>query len=138
AAAVAVVTAVCLVYVTSQMNETSTKRVESDVEHAEAQFLRSARLEAVELSTVANTLAREEEFTKIFSGASEDDRRRAAFVAGEARQARLEAKEQKKAAIIAVADKNGKVVARDLNINSLYGEDLKVKYPSVAAALSSG
>ena len=136
--AVAIVTAVCLVYVTSAMNDGTTKRVESDVEHAEAQFLRSARLEAVELSTKANNLAREDEFTKVFTAPGEDDRRRAAFVAVEARQARLEAKEQHKAAILAVVDKTGKVVARDLNINSLYGDALSTKFPSLATALTSG
>src|SRR5207302_1678482 len=113
------------------------KRVENEVEHAEKAFLRSYRLEGTELEAATTNLAHDDEFVQIFAK-QPDDQRRAAFAAVEVRQVRLEKQFGRKAAIVAVVDKVGRVVARDLNINSLYGDDLKKRYPALGAALGEG
>ena len=41
-----------------------------------------------------------------------------------------------KADIVAILDASGKVVARDLNVNAMFGEDLRSKYPAVGTALT--
>ncbi|HEX2571052.1 MAG TPA: MXAN_5187 C-terminal domain-containing protein [Polyangia bacterium] len=138
ALAVAVVTGFALVYVSSTLTKNITHRVEAEIERAETQLLRSARLEAYELTTTVSALAHEEEFTKIFEKLSPLERQQAAFVAVEARRARFEEKagpEGAKPALIAMVDKAGKVLARDLNPTSLRGEDLAARYPSLGLAL---
>lgn len=138
ALAVAIVTGLGLVYVSSTLTQKIAHRVEAEVERAEAQLLRSSRLEAYELTLTVAALAREEEFAKIFEKPSLSERQQAAFVAAEARRARLEQKagaEGTKPALIAVVDKTGKVLARDLNPTSLRGEDLAARYPSLGLAL---
>ena len=40
-----------------------------------------------------------------------------------------------KADLVAVVGANGHVVSRDLNMNAMYDDDLKSKYPSVGTAL---
>ena len=37
----------------------------------------------------------------------------------------------RKADIVAILDSSGKVLARDLNVNAMFGEDLRSKYPAV-------
>lgn len=138
ALAVAIVAGLGLVYVSSTLTQRITRRVEADVERAEAQLLRSSRLEAYELTLTVQALSREEEFAKIFEKASEQERQQAAFVAAEARRARFEEKagpEGTKPALIAVVNNTGKVLARDLNPTSLRGEDLAARYPSLGLAL---
>src|SRR4029077_2174377 len=41
-----------------------------------------------------------------------------------------------KADIVAILDSSGKVLARDLNVNAMFGEDLRSKFPAVGTALS--
>jgi hypothetical protein len=138
ALAVAVVTGFGLVYVSSTLTQKITSRVEAEVERAETQLLRSARLEAYELTTTVAALAHEGEFAKIFEKTSDVERQQAAFVAVEARRVRFEEKagpEGTKPALIAVVDKTGKVLARDLNPTSLRGENLAARYPSLGLAL---
>ena len=42
----------------------------------------------------------------------------------------------RKADIVAILDSSGKVLARDLNVNAMFGEDLRSKFPAVGTALS--
>ncbi|HWE27789.1 MAG TPA: MXAN_5187 C-terminal domain-containing protein, partial [Polyangia bacterium] len=70
----------------------------------------------------------------VFQKAAGDEQRQAAFVAVSARSARLE-NEGHKPDLVAVVGANGHVVARDLNINAMYDDDLKARYPSVGKAL---
>src|SRR5205807_608822 len=121
-ALLAVATAGGFVYVGSTLSEVLAKRVESEVEHAQKAFLRSYRLEGMELEAAATTLAHEDEFAQVFAKPQDNDRRGAAYVAVEARRARLEKQFNRKWDIIALIDKTGHVVARDLNINSLAGD----------------
>ena len=79
-------------------------------------------------------MAREDEFGTVFQKAGGDEQRQAAFVAVSARSARLES-EGHKPDLVAVVGANGHVVARDLNINAMYDDDLKARYPSVGKAL---
>ena len=60
--------------------------------------------------------------------------RKAVFLAVEARNDWL-AGQNRRADLIAVVGPNGHVIARNLNPNALYDEDLKAKYPSVGKAL---
>jgi hypothetical protein len=115
------------------------KRVEGEVDAAvrRAQGLveRGQRLHALELLTLAESLAADAEFGALFGpGTSEPDRARAAFVAIEGHNARLEQRGHKADLMIALSA-DGKVLSRDLDPRGLFGEDLKARFPSVAGAL---
>jgi hypothetical protein len=130
---VAALTAVVVSSLSSKLNEATKKQVESTVERAAAAFPKLDLLRGIELTNETSKLAREEEFGDIFSK-NGDDQRQAAFVAVQARNARLE-QAGRKADLIAVVGPSGHVVVRDLNINAMFDEDLKAKYPSVGKAL---
>ena len=62
----------------------------------------------------------------MFGKADETARREAAYAECEALNAGLQ-KEGRKAAIVAILGADGKVIARDLNPNAMFGEDLKAQ-----------
>src|SRR6476620_11461088 len=132
-AIIAVLTAIVGSTVTSTVAKSAAKTVENRVERAQQAFPRLDLLRGIELTNETAKLAREDEFGEIFAK-SGDDQRQAAFVAVQARNARLEAQGHK-ADLMAVVGANGRVVSRDLNINAMYDDDLKAKYPSVGKAL---
>ena len=70
----------------------------------------------------------------IFAKLEPTARRQAAYAECEALNAGLE-KEGRKADIVAVLDATGKVLARDLNLNAMFGEDMRAKFPAVGTAL---
>jgi hypothetical protein len=133
AAIVAILTAVVASIVGSTVGKPTDEAVENRVGRAQQAFPKLDLLRGIELTNETARLAREEEFGEIFSK-SGDDQRQAAFVAVQARNARLEA-QGRKADLIAVVGANGHVVSRDLNINAMFDDDLKAKYPSVGKAL---
>jgi hypothetical protein len=104
------------------------------VERAQATWPSLDLLRGIDLTNETAKLAREDEFGSLFEKKNVDEQRQAAFVAVSARNARLE-EEGHKPDLVAVLGSNGHVVARDLNINAMYDDDLKGRYPSVGKAL---
>ena len=74
-------------------------------------------------------------WSAVFAKSDETGRRQAAFEQCEQINGFLQTGGARKADIVAILDAAGKVVARDLNVNAMYGEDLRSKYPAVATAL---
>lgn len=132
---VLVVTGVSVSMVRSKISTTVEKQQRAIVERALKAFPTLDLLRGIDLTSEANRLAHEDEFGEIFSKGTVDATRQAAFVALQARNARLET-QGRKADLLAVLGANGKVVSRDLNINALYDEDWKAKYPAVSKALA--
>jgi len=136
AAAVVVLltTIAVLVSVRTSLSNATRADIEKRVERAQSTWPSLDLLRGIDLSNETAKLARDEEFGAIFDKKGSDEERQAAFVAVSARNGRLEAA-GRKADLVAVVGANGHAVARDLNINALYDDDLKAKYPSVGKAL---
>ena len=94
-----------------------------------------ARLEALEFANLVGGLARRPAVVAVFSKTDDNGRRQAAFEQCEKLNGFLQTGGARKADIVAIIDAEGKVVARDLNVNAMFGEDLRSKYPAVASAL---
>ena len=131
---VLVVTAVAVSMVRSKISSTVERQTRANVERALKAFPSLELLRGIDLTSEVNQLAHEEEFGEIFAKPSVAATRQAAFVALQARNARLES-QGRKADLLAVLGVQGKVVSRDLNINALYEEDWKAKHPTVTKAL---
>lgn len=121
---------------TTSMSGAATTASTQQLERAAGLFLTQSRLQALEFTSEVAEYAREPAFAKIFTVEDESARRTAANQAANAlNDDRIRKAHDRPAAIVAVVDAAGKVVARDLNVNALYGEDFKGRYPSVAQAL---
>ncbi|HXU67688.1 MAG TPA: MXAN_5187 C-terminal domain-containing protein [Polyangia bacterium] len=135
AAAVVLLTTVAALFsVRSTLSSAARAEVQKRVERAQATWPSLDLLRGIDLTNETAKLARDEEFGAVFDKKSSDEQRQAAFVAVSARNGRLEAT-GRKADLIAVVGANGHVVARDLNINAMFDDDLKGRYPSVGKAL---
>ncbi len=132
---VLVVTALAASMVRSKITNTVESQTRANVERALKAFPSLDLFRGIDLTSEANRLAHEDEFSDIFTKPTVDATRQAAFVALQARNARLET-QGRKADLLAVLGPQGKVVSRDLNINALYDEDWKAKHPVVAKALA--
>jgi hypothetical protein len=130
---VAAATVVVTLAVRSTLEKAADAQVTALVASAQQAVPSLDLLRGMEQTTQVTQLAHEEEFTQVFEKAG-DAQRQAAFVALQARNARLEAA-GRKADLLAVVGANGHVVSRDLNINAMYDEDLKARYPAVQKAL---
>jgi hypothetical protein len=127
AAGVLLVSTVAIVFgVTSKLESSVTQEAEAQARRSAAVYQQMSRLEGLEFANVASKYASRDSMPKVFDAADETERRKAAFTQCETIQKMLEAESQR-AAIVAVLDKTGKVVARDLNANAMYGEDLSGK-----------
>lgn len=124
----------------SALTRTVSGNTTAQVERTAGLFLSQSRLAALEFATETAGYARLDPFPRIFTLASETERRTAAHEAVNALNENQvsDAHDGRRAALVAVVGADGKVVARDLNINSLYGEDFKTAYPAVAEALNKG
>jgi hypothetical protein len=131
---IALTTIAVLLSVRATLTNAAQSEVDKRVERALATWPSLDLLRGIDLTNETARLARDDEFGTLFEKKSTDEQRQAAFVAVSARNGRLEA-EGHKADIVAVVAANGHVVARDLNINAMYDDDLKSRYPSVAKAL---
>jgi hypothetical protein len=123
-----------IVSVRASLGNTAQAEVQKRVERAQATWPSLDLLRGIDLTNSTAKLARDDEFGAAFEKKGSDEQRQAAFVAVSARNGRLEA-EGKKADLVAVVAANGHVVSRDLNINAMYDDDLKARYPSVGKAL---
>jgi hypothetical protein len=131
---IVVLTLALVASVRSSLTEIAMNQVRQRVERAQATFPSLDLLRGIDLTNETARMAREDELGAVFEKKSTDEERQAAFVAVSARNGRLEA-EGRKADLVAVVGANGHVVSRDLNINALYDEDLKARYPLIGKAL---
>ncbi len=112
--------------VTSSLDNAATAEAEAHARRAASVVQQMSRLDGLDLASTAARFADRDSMPKVFTESDETERRKAAFVQAESIQKMLEA-EGRRATIVAVLDKNGKVVARDLNPNAMYGDDLAGK-----------
>ena len=108
--------------------------VEQNLMRAERAFAEIGQLRAADAAMQAFERAKRPSVVAVFSKVGETPRREAAYAECEALNAGLQ-KEGRKAAIVAILGADGQVIARDLNPNAMFGEDLKGKFPAVAQAL---
>jgi hypothetical protein len=111
------------VAVTNSLRENATESTEQDLLRAERAFAEIGRLRAADAAMQAFERAKRPSVVAVFSKSDETARREEAFKECEALNAGLQ-KEGRKAAIVAILDSGGKVVARDLNPNAMFGEPL--------------
>ena len=122
--------------VTRDLKDAVIREVEADVGRAQRMHQSITRLEALDFANLVSGLSHRPGVVGIFDKTDETAKRQAAFEQCEGLNAFLGAGSgSRKADIVAIIDSVGKVVARDLNVNAMYGEDLRVKYPAVATAL---
>ena len=134
AAAVLLALTVCeYVLVTDPLKDSATRDVEDQVGRAQRLHSELARLEALDFTNLVATLGRRAGLPAVFDRADETARRQAAFEECEAINAKLAV--QRKADIVLIADAQGKVIARDLNVNAMFGEDIRSQFPAVEVAL---
>jgi hypothetical protein len=127
-------TVVFYLSVTGSQTATATRHVEDLVSRAQRIHQQVSRLGGLELANLALETSRRPGTTAALQHSDETGRRQSAFDECEAINAGLE-KAGHKADIVAVVDGQGKILARDLNPNADYGDDLRGKYPAVAQAL---
>jgi hypothetical protein len=135
AVVVAAATAGVFLHLNNNLNDNIVQRVEAAVVRAQQQLLGASRLEGVDLATQTASFAREDEFVQIFAKANEDDKRRAAHIAAEVRNARLE-QAGRKAGVIGVTDDQGLLISRDLSTTWRYRDNFKKEFPSLGMALA--
>jgi hypothetical protein len=134
AALILVATVFFFLWVTSDMKAAATQDVEAKVSRAQLVYQKISRLMSFDLANLAAELGRKPAVVAVFDKTEETALRQAAFDECELLNAVLE-KEQRKADILAILNSTGKIIARNLNPNADYGEDLRTKYPAVVQAL---
>jgi hypothetical protein len=107
-------------------------RAHEDVKRAAELVRRIQRLHAFELVARAKEIALQEELVAAIALDKETERREAVFSAISEFDRKLR-KQNRKPDFLAVVDHTGRVIARDLNIENMYGE--KLPYPSIARAM---
>jgi hypothetical protein len=119
--------------VTGPLKEAATREVEDEVGRGQRLHSELARLEALDFTNLVSALSRRAGLAAVFDRSEETARRQAAFEECEAINGKLAA--QRKADIVAVIDAQGRVIARDLNVNAMFGEDVRTQFPAVEAAM---
>jgi len=129
-------TALFYLSMTKNLVASATRDVDDQVIRAQRAHQQISRLHGMDRLTAALTKGRRPEVIRaVTSTEAVQPRRQAAFDECNKISEEL-AKEQKTpAAIVAIIDRDGKVLARDLNPDAEYGEPYASKYPAVAAAL---
>jgi hypothetical protein len=134
AVVLAALTAVFHVAITDSLRASVRRDVESRVARAQRIYRDISQLGGFKLANLASTHARGSEVLAVFDKADPAARQQAAYEACEAKNQQLK-QEGRKADIVAILDKDGKIIGRDLNPNADVGLDLRAKYPAVAQAL---
>ena len=117
------------------LGKNADETVSSSVQRAAKLVQRTQRLYAFELVARAKRLAIQKEFVTGIQEAEEKPRRVAVYDAINEADKKLAA-ESRKPGFLGIVDKEGKIVARDLDPNADYGE--KLPFPAVAAVLKTG
>jgi Double sensory domain of two-component sensor kinase len=120
--------------VTSSLTASATREVEEKVARAQRVHQQISRLGGLDLANLAVDGARRPGVLAALGRGDETGRRQAAFEECELINAALQ-KESRRADVVAVLDGQGKVVARDLNPNANWGDDLGANHPAVQHAL---
>ena len=121
--------------VTRDLKESVVGEVETVVSRAERMHQSILRLEALDFANLTSSLSHLPSVVAVFEKDDERGRRQASYEQCEKINSLLQSGGSGKADIVAILDSSGKVVARNLNVNAMYGEDLRSKYPAVGAAL---
>jgi hypothetical protein len=121
--------------ITRDLRDSVVHEVETDVSRAQRMHQSIARLEALDFANLVAGLSHRPAIVGVFEKSDETGRRQAAFEQCEDLNAFLQKGGARKADIVALLDSAGKVVARDLNVNAMYGEDMRAKFPAVGTAL---
>jgi hypothetical protein len=116
------------------MKAAATQDAEAKVSRAQSVYQHISRLVSLDLANLAAERARTPAVVAVFDKTEETALRSAAFEECEVLNAALE-KEHRKADILAILNSTGKIVARNLNPNADYGENLRDRYPAVVQAL---
>jgi len=134
AAVILVATVFFFLRVTSDMKAAATQDAEAKASRVQRVYQDISRLVSLDLANLAAELGRTPAVVAVFDKTDETALRQAAFDECEKLNGNLE-KEKRKADILAILNSTGKIIARNLNPNADYGEDLRAKYPAVAQAL---
>jgi len=129
-------TAGLYIVVTRELKDAVVQDLDTSVSRAQRIHGDVAQLESMEFGNQVAVLSHKSAVVGVFDKSDENGRRQAAFEQCEQINAQLRTAGKPKADIVAVLDSSGKVLARDLNVNAMYGEDLRSKFPAVGAALS--
>jgi len=129
-------TAGVYVVVTRELKESIVQQVDTNVSRAQRILGDVARLEATDFENQVSDFAHRSPVVGVFDKSDETGRRQAAYEQCEKINAGLRTGGKPKADIVAILDSSGKVLARDLNVNAMFGEDLRSKFPAVGTALS--
>jgi hypothetical protein len=122
--------------VTRELRESVVQDLDTAVSRAQRIHGDVAQLEGMEFGNQVAEFSHRSRLVGVFDKADENGRRQAAFEQCEQINTELKTGGKPKADIVAVLDASGKVLARDLNVNAMFGEDLRSKFPAVGAALS--
>jgi hypothetical protein len=122
--------------VTRELKESIVQQVDTNVSRAQRILGDVARLEATDFENQVADFAHRSPVVSVFDKSDESGRRQAAYEQCEKINAGLRTGGKPKADIVAILDSSGKVLARDLNVNAMFGEDLRSKFPAVGTALS--
>jgi len=134
AVALAGLTAIFYVSLTSALKDSSAQNVESRVARAQRIYRDISQLNGLKLANLASAQARMPAVISVFDKTDPAARQSAAYEISEKLNAELR-HDDRRPDIVALVDTNGKIVGRNLNPNADVGLDLKAKYPAVAQAL---
>jgi len=134
AALILVATGFFFLWVSSDLKAAATQDAEAKVSRAQSVYQHISRLVSLDLANLAAERGRTPAVVAVFDKSEETALRQAAFEECEVLNTALE-REHRKADILAILNSTGKIIARNLNPNADYGEDLRAKYPAVAQAL---
>ena len=134
AVALAGLTAIFYVSLTSALKESSAQSVESRVARAQRIYRDISQLNGLKLANLASAQARMPAVVSVFDKTDPAARQSAAYEISEKLNEELK-HDGRRPDIVALMDTNGKIVGRNLNPNADVGLDLKAKYPAVAQAL---
>jgi hypothetical protein len=121
--------------VTRELRDTMVREVDTAVSRAQRMHADVARLEAMEFANLVSGLSRKSAVVGVYDKADEIGRREAAYEQCEQIHTFLRTGGAPNPDIVAMIDSSGKVLARNLNREAMYGEDLRSKYPAVGSAL---
>jgi hypothetical protein len=122
--------------VTKELKEAVVQDLDVAVSRAQRIHGDVAQLEGMEFGNKVAEFSHRSAVVGVFDKSDENSRRQAAFEQCEWINSQLRTGGKPKADIVAILDASGKVLARDLNVNAMFGEDMRSKVPAVGTALS--
>ncbi len=139
--AVLVVGLVSFFVVRSQIESAVTKEIDARIDSDNALFAITWRLSGIEFLDHVRDRARNRSVRGVFAALDESSRRRRAFEAADQVAAWFQDPARGRGSlpdIVVITDETGKVVARNQDINRLYGQSLVKQVPALSAALKEG